>query len=96
MLALQNTFDLMARAVQVCRAPPHHQSRRRQTLVSAALLVALNPIEQTFAKITHWMPAAQKRTIYGISCQLGNLIQTIQPNECKNSFTNAGYASIKT
>ena len=56
----------------------------------------LNPIEQTFAKIKHWMRAAQKRTIDDISRHLGELIQTIQPDECKNYFANAGYASIKT
>lgn len=55
----------------------------------------LNPIEQTCAKIKHWMRAAQKRTIDEISRHLGELIQTIQPDECKNYFANAGYASIK-
>jgi len=56
----------------------------------------LNPIEQTFAKIKHWMRIAQKRTIDDISHHLGDLIQTIKPDECKNYFANAGYASIKT
>ncbi|HVX35071.1 MAG TPA: IS630 family transposase, partial [Hyphomicrobium sp.] len=42
------------------------------------------------------MRAAQKRTIDDISRHLGELIQTIQPDECKNDFANAGYASIKT
>ena len=56
----------------------------------------LNPIEQTFAQIKHWMRAAQKRTVDEISRHLGELIQTIQPDECKNYFANAGYASIKT
>lgn len=56
----------------------------------------LNPIEQAFAKVKHWMRAAQKRTIDEISRHLGELIQTIQPDECKNYFANARYASIKT
>lgn len=56
----------------------------------------LNPIEQTFAKIKHWMRGAQKRTIDDISRHLGDLIHTIKPDECKNYFANAGYASIKT
>jgi transposase len=56
----------------------------------------LNPIEQTFAKIKHWMRTAQKRTIDDISRHLGDLIHTIKPDECKNYFANAGYASIKT
>ncbi len=56
----------------------------------------LNPIEQTFAKIKHWMRSAQKRTIDDICRHIGGLITTIQPNECRNYFENAGYASIKT
>ena len=56
----------------------------------------LNPIEQTFAKIKHWMRSAQKRTIGDICSHLGGLVTTIQPSECSNYFENAGYASIKT
>ncbi len=39
----------------------------------------LNPIEQAFAKIKHWMRAAQKRTLDEICRNLGSLIATIQP-----------------
>jgi putative transposase len=56
----------------------------------------LNPIEQTFAKIKHWMRSAQKRSIDDICRHIGGLISTIQRNECGNYFENAGYASIKT
>ena len=56
----------------------------------------LNPIEQTFAKIKHWMRAAQKRTIDDICHHIGSLVTTISPAECSNYFVNAGYASIKT
>ena len=56
----------------------------------------LNPIEQAFAKIKHWMRSAQKRSIDDICRHLGGLITTIQPNECSNYFENAGYTSIKT
>jgi len=55
----------------------------------------LNPIEQTFAKIKHWMRAAQKRTIEDTWRQLGALVTTIEPGECRNYFLNAGYASVK-
>jgi transposase len=55
----------------------------------------LNPIEQTFAKIKHWMRSAQKRSIDDICSHIAGLIKTIQPNECSNYFQNAGYASIK-
>ena len=55
----------------------------------------LNPIEQTFAKLKHWMRIAQKRSIDDVSHEIGRLVQSIQPNECSNYFANAGYASIK-
>jgi transposase len=55
----------------------------------------LNPIEQTFAKIKHWMRAAQKRTVEDTWRHIGSLLETIQPNECNNYFVNAGYASVK-
>lgn len=55
----------------------------------------LNPIEQAFAKIKHWMRAAQKRTVDELWRYIGGLVCTIQAPECSNYFANAGYASIK-
>ena len=55
----------------------------------------LNPIEQAFAKIKHWMRVAQKRTLEDTWRHLGHLVTTIQPRECTNYFENAGYASVK-
>jgi len=56
----------------------------------------LNPIEQAFAKIKHWMRNAQKRTIEDTWRHIGNLVASIDPGECDNYFANAGYASAKT
>lgn len=56
----------------------------------------LNPIEQAFAKIKHWMRQAQKRTIEETWRYIGNLVGAITAAECKNYFANAGYASVKT
>ena len=56
----------------------------------------LNPIEQTFAKIKHWMRAAQKRTIQETWQHIGALVSSIKPEECANFLVNAGYASVKT
>ena len=39
----------------------------------------LNPIEQAFAKIKHWMRHAQKRTIEDTWRHIGNLVATIKP-----------------
>lgn len=56
----------------------------------------LNPIEQAFAKIKHWMRNAQKRNLEDIWHHLGYLVATINPDECSNYLQNAGYASVKT
>src|SRR5471030_2517368 len=55
----------------------------------------LNPIEQAFSKIKHWMRIAQKRTIEDLWRHIGSLVSTIEARECSNYFANAGYASIK-
>ena len=54
----------------------------------------LNPIEQTFAKIKHWLRLAQKRSIEDVWRYVGDLVSTIKSDECTNYFANAGYASV--
>lgn len=54
----------------------------------------LNPIEQTFSKIKHWMRQAQRRTIENTWKQVGQITNAVKPEECRNYFKNAGYASI--
>jgi transposase len=39
----------------------------------------LNPIEQAFAKIKHWMRMARRRTIEDTWRQVGHLVDTINP-----------------
>lgn len=56
----------------------------------------LNPIEQAFAKIKHWMRDAQKPTIKETWRHRGYLVEHIEPAECANYFENVGYASVKT
>ena len=55
----------------------------------------LNPIEQTFSKIKHWMRNAQKRTIEDTWRHVGNLVGSITSKECANYLKNSGYASVK-
>ena len=45
----------------------------------------LNPIEQTFAKIKHWMRVAQKRTVEDTWRHIGHLVSTIEPRECRTT-----------
>jgi transposase len=53
----------------------------------------LNPIEQAFSKIKHWMRMAQRRSIDDTWRQIGQLVQTIQPAQCQNYIANAGYGA---
>ena len=43
----------------------------------------LNPIEQAFAKIKHWMRAAQRRTVEDTWRHIGHLVETIQPDRMR-------------
>ena len=56
----------------------------------------LNPIEQAFARIKHWMRAARKRSIEDTWRHVGDLAAAIKPDECQNYFANSGYASAKS
>lgn len=42
------------------------------------------------------MRTAQKRTIEDTWRQIGNLVETIGPDECANYIANAGYASVSS
>ena len=53
----------------------------------------LNPIEQCFAKVKHWMRNAQERTVEDTWRRIGQLTATISPDEANNYFANAGYGS---
>lgn len=53
----------------------------------------LNPIEQLFAKLKHWLRKAAKRSIEAVTAAIGNILKTVQPQECANYFANSGYAS---
>ena len=55
----------------------------------------LNPIEQAFAKIKHWMRLAQKTNAEDAWRAVGDLVADFKPRECQNYFTNAGYVSIE-
>ncbi len=56
----------------------------------------LNPIEQAFAKVKHWMRMAQKRDLEEAWQQVGRIVDNFNGHECANYCKNAGYASVKT
>jgi transposase len=51
----------------------------------------LNPIEQFFAKLKHWLRKAAKRTIEAVHGAIGPILDTVSSAECANYFANAGY-----
>ena len=53
----------------------------------------LNPIEQVFAKLKHFMRKAAERSIESIWKRVGNILETFQSVECLNYLKNSGYAS---
>lgn len=54
----------------------------------------LNPIEQLFAKVKHWMRNAQERNHDATWRRVGQLLDIVSPNECANYLRNSGYASV--
>ena len=80
-----------------------HRSRAvRDAIVAAGARLAflppyspdLNPIEQVFAKVKHWMRMAQARCLAAVHDRIATLVRSIPAAECANYLRNAGYASI--
>jgi transposase len=53
----------------------------------------LNPIEQVFAKLKHWLRKSAERTVQTVSDRIGTLLDDFPPNECRNYLVNSGYTS---
>ena len=51
----------------------------------------LNPIEQFFSKLKHWLRKAAKRTTEALYHAIGPILDTVSSTECANYFANAGY-----
>jgi transposase len=51
----------------------------------------LNPIEQLFAKLKHWLRKAAKRTVEAVTNAIGPILDAVSSAECNNYFANAGY-----
>ena len=53
----------------------------------------LNPIEQAFAKFKAALRKAAERTREGLWHTIGRTLDLYPPQECRNFFTKAGYAT---
>lgn len=51
----------------------------------------LNPIEQLFAKLKHWLRKAAARSVETVCDAIGDILTSVTPDECSNYLTNAGY-----
>ena len=51
----------------------------------------LNPIEQVFAKLKHWLRKAAKRTTEAVCDAIAHILESVTSEECSNYFANAGY-----
>ena len=52
----------------------------------------LNPIEQFFAKLKHWLRKASKRSVDAVYNAIADILPTTTPEECSNFFAHAGYS----
>lgn len=52
----------------------------------------LNPIEQLFAKLKTMLRKAAARTVDALWAAVGQILRTLQPDECRNYLDNAGYS----
>jgi transposase len=52
----------------------------------------LNPIEQVFAKLKHFLRQAAARTVEAVCAVIGEILQAFTPQECANYFQNSGYS----
>jgi len=55
----------------------------------------LNPIEQFFAKLKHWLRDAAERNRDALCGAIGKTLAAVSPTECANYFENSGYARPK-
>ena len=53
----------------------------------------LNPIEQAFAKLKHWLRRAQARSIEETYNSVGRILERFNPDECAAYLQTSGYAS---
>ena len=54
----------------------------------------LNPIEQSFAKLKAHLRKAKERTVPTLYDRIGDVLERFTKTECRNYFTNSGYAPI--
>jgi putative transposase len=54
----------------------------------------LNPIEQAFSKLKHFLRKAKERTVEATWQRIESILKTFSSDERRNYFLNAGYGSV--
>ena len=68
-------------------AAPAQRSTGARLLFLPKYSPDLNPIEQLFSKLKHWLRKAAARTTDADCNALGPILETVTPDECSN-YTN--------
>ena len=71
---------------------PHASSSGAKLFFLPKYSPDLNPIEQVFAKIKHFLRTAAARSVETICTAIGEILGAFTPDECANYFQNSGYA----
>lgn len=86
--------------VNMDNLPAHKVEQVRQIIEAAGAQLRylpayspdLNPIEQAFAKLKSHLRKAKERTVPALYDRIGTTLELFTPQECRNYFTNSGYA----
>jgi len=53
----------------------------------------LNPIEQVFAKLKHYLRKTAARTVEALHDAIAEILERFKPDECRNYIRNSGYST---
>jgi len=95
--------DMPKGAIVVMDNLPAHKGGRVRKLIEAAggevlylppYSPDLNPIEQAFSKLIHWLRAAQETNTQNLRDMIGTILNHFKPEECARYFQNSGYRTV--
>jgi len=90
-----STYAIDANQSRSWRGDPRTHQSQGCTAPALAALLALNPIEQFFAKLKRLRHNAEARTIDAVVVSCSGLLDRLAPAECAANLRNSGYASTQ-
>ena len=77
--------------------PPQVKTRLQiQITLKGSCTSQVNPIEQAFAKLKTLLRKAAERNVDDLWRTIASLLDSFQPDECRNYFQNSGYGSLQS